>query len=548
MSDFLTTDILVIGEGCAGQTAALVASEKGCDVILLGDGRAPSTAISTGFLTYAAHEGFNRSQLYEAMAETTGKGLCDVDLLTRLVDEAPKEMAELIESYGVPVDKVERGLRARRAVSKSGRDLLSEAESDFIKTGPVEDMTALMMEFSSTHGTALYAQLRKAVNASDKIRRVKGSAIVLEPGSTTVGALIDGKPVTIAARAIILATGGVQGLYEFTDNPETLTGDGHGMALQAGAELIDMEFMQFYPLAVREEGTPTIFLYPDFPRFAKLINDQGENVLLKHLGAGSQYLADLHNWDYLAAVVQKEIVEGKQVFVDFRETKADDWAPDSLTGTFLSKCVPNFLTTPVSVAPSSHYTIGGLRVDAECRTNLPHVYAVGEVAGGVHGANRHGGTALVEAMTFGRIAGRHAADHLSGRIATGGASQLPPSTKAGRASQVEATMMNLRRANQYALGPIRDGERLNRVGEKFAELQETIDSFGWSSYAEMREILRVKRAIELSDGMRHAMLRRTETRGVHHRSDYPNASEAWMKKQFFTSNEGKFHFQDIVLP
>ena len=75
MSDYLLTDVLVVGEGCAGQTAALTASESGCDVIMLGDGRAPSTAVSTGFLTYAAHERFNRAQLYEAMSQTTGKGL-----------------------------------------------------------------------------------------------------------------------------------------------------------------------------------------------------------------------------------------------------------------------------------------------------------------------------------------------------------------------------------------------------------------------------------------------------------------------------------------
>jgi aspartate oxidase len=85
MSDFLVTDVLVVGEGCAGQTAALTASESGCDVIMLGDGRAPSTAVSTGFLTYAAHEGFDRVHLYEAMSQTTGKGLCDPALLRRRV-------------------------------------------------------------------------------------------------------------------------------------------------------------------------------------------------------------------------------------------------------------------------------------------------------------------------------------------------------------------------------------------------------------------------------------------------------------------------------
>jgi aspartate oxidase len=457
-------------------------------------------------------------------------------------------MAEVIAAYRIPVDKAERGLRVRRALRKNGRDLLSGLETEYAKSGTVEDITGLMMEFSSTHGTALYAQLRRAVKASPGIRRLRGSALFLEPGSTMVGALIDGKPVTIIARAIVLATGGLQGLFEFTDNPETLTGDGHGMAVDAGAALVDIEFMQFYPLAVREDGVPTLFLYPDFPKLSMLTNDKGENVLTKHLGEGSQYLSELHNWDQLAAVVQTEIVEGHEVYVDFSETKSTDWAPDSLTGTFLSKCVPTFMTTPVRVAPSSHYTVGGLKVDVDGRTSLPNVYAAGEAAGGVHGANRHGGVALVDAITFGRIAGRHAARNLNGKAVRRNTSLLPPPLKPGReAAQVAGLMGKLRRANQFALGPIRDGERLQRAGELLAEFREEALSFGWNDYGEMQEVLRVQRAILLSDCMRQAMFRRTESRGVHCRSDFPNSSDAWLKKQVVTLRDGGFHFDEVAV-
>lgn len=547
MAEILFTDVLVVGEGCAGQTAALAASEEGCDVVLLGDGRPPSTAISTGFLTFAAHEGFTRDQLLQAMAEVTGKGLCDEALLRRLVDEAPKEMGEAIAAYRIPVDRVERGVRARRALGKSGRDLLSGFGTEYQGRDSVEDMTGLMMEFSSTHGTALYAQLRKAVKASPKIARLRGSALVLEPGATAVGALVDGKPVTVAARAVILATGGLQGLYDFTDTPETLTGDGHGMAAEAGAALVDVEFIQFYPLAVREDGIPPIFLYPDFPKLSTLVNDQRENVLRKHLGGASQYLADLHNWDQLSALIQSEIVEGRRVFVDFRETKSADWAPDSLTGTFLSKFIPNFHERPVQVAPSSHYTIGGLKVDVDGRTSLPKVYAAGEIAGGVHGANRHGGTALVEAITFGRIAGRHAARSLNGDATRTNASLLPPERKAGAPARVAEAMTKLRRANQMALGPIRDRGRLEEAGMRLVALGDEVRGFGWSGYREMQEVLRVERGIMLSDCMRQAMLRRTESRGTHTRSDFPQTSDAWLKKQVVRVVEGMPRFADASI-
>lgn len=543
MAELVTTDILVVGEGCAGQTAALAAAESGANVVLLGDGRPPSTAISTGFLTYAAHDGFTREQLFQAMSEVTGKGLCDQALLTRLVDQAPKEMAETITAYGVPVDRVERGLRARRAIGKSGRDLLSGSEAEHAEQDAVADMTGLMMEFSSTHGTALYAQLRKAVKSQPRIRRLKGSAITLDAATTTVGALVENEAVTIAARAVILATGGLQGLYDFTDTPETLVGDGHGMALEAGADLVDMEFIQFYPLAVREAGVPPIFLYPDFPKRSTLINDRGENVLVKHLGEGQQYLADLHNWDHLSAVIQSEIVEGQRVYIDFRETTPAEWAPDSLTGAFLSKFIENFRERPIAVAPSSHYTIGGLSVDVDGCTSMPYVYAVGELAGGVHGANRHGGTALVEAITFGRIAGRHAARNLRADTARPNAGLLPPRERAGAPLRPDL-IAELRRTNQFALGPIRDESRLLAVGEDLARLGAEAAQAGWTNYQEMREVLRVRRAVALSDCLRQAMLRRTETRGTHARSDHPETRVDWVKKQILRSRAGHLEFVD----
>lgn len=380
-----------------------------------------------------------------------------------------------------------------------------------------------------------------------RIQRCRGTALQLEAGDTAIVALMDGKPVTIAARAIVLATGGLQGLYEFTDTPDTLTGDGHGMALEAGAEFVDMEFIQFYPLAVRENGIPPIFLYPDFPKLSTLTNDRGENVLAKYLGEDSQYLADLHKWDHLSALIQSEIVTGQGVYVDFRETRAGDWAEDSLTGTFLSKYIPNFRERPVQVAPSAHYTIGGLRVDENGVTNLPHVYAVGEVAGGVHGANRHGGTALVEAITFGRIAGRHAAHNLSHRTAPKDLSPLVPQHRPGKAPRVADLSADIRHVNQLSLGPIRDRHSLETAGTRFDELRGEAKSFGWDGYAQMREVLRVNRSITLSDCLRQAMLRRTESRGTHARLDYPFANEKWLKKQILRLNGDALRFEDVAL-
>ncbi len=543
MHDIIETEVLVIGEGAAGLTAALAAHERGAKVTMLYSGQASSTAISTGFVTYAAHEGFTQAEVLDAMANTTGKGLCDMTLLKRLVEQAPLEMAEAIEQYEIPVDKAPRGYRVRRSTGSRGKDLL---DADYGLDGS-RDMTGLMMEFSSTHGTALFSQLRKAARKTD-IQRIKGTALSLSPEGPSAWVQIDGGVTKIAARAIIIATGGMQGVYEFTDTPKNLLGDGQAMALEAGASLVDMEFIQFYPLAVYEDGVPAIFLYPDYPDKAMLVNSDGEDLIKKHIG-GETTLGALHNWDQLSFYMQAEIVQGQEVFIDFTNTTQGDWAPDSLTATFLSKYIPNFLERRIRVAPSSHFTIGGVHVDINGETRIPGIYAVGEVAGGIHGANRHGGTALVEAITYGRIAGRHAADNLQPvTAASRSLDDAPQLSQEGQAPQVEEALDRIRKLNQHALGAFRSRELLEQAGEAIAELQQEVEQYGWSSLKEYDDVLRLKRVIRLSEAMRQAMLRRTESRGTHARSDYPQMASAWLRKQaVHLSTAGELVLSDIPL-
>lgn len=543
MREILETDVLVIGEGSAGQVAALAASEAGADVILLYSGQASSTAISTGFLTYAAHVGFTTEEVFEAMSDVTGKGLCDTGLLRRLVDEAPEEMGAIIEKYEIPVDKAPRGYRVRRSTGMRGKDLLDETYG----ADGSEDMTGLMMEFSSTHGTALFSQLRKAVKASN-VRRIKGSALSLSSQGPSIWADVNGQPVKIAARAVILATGGMQGVYEFTDTPQNLLGDGQSMALEAGADLVDMEFIQFYPLAVNEKGAPAIFLYPDYPSTAKLVNSDGEDLILKHMGPGQSALAALHNWDFLSFIIQSEIIEGREVLIDFRETTADEWAPDSLTATFLSKHVPDYRERPVRISPSSHYTIGGVRVDINSQTNLPGVYACGEVAGGIHGANRHGGTALVEAMTFGAIAGRHAAANLQPRSNMSRLTDNPPAiTRDGSGATPAGLLGKVRSIAQQGLGPARNDALLEATLEKLRAVQEEIAGLGWDDLQGFGEVQRIARVARLSEAMCLAMRRRQESRGTHIRSDFPEETSDWQRKQAVRLNGDQIEIHDIAL-
>ena len=534
MSATIKTDVLVIGEGSGGQVAALAASEAGVNVTLLYNGLASATAISTGFLTFPAHDGFTPDEAFEAMSNVTGKNVCDEKLLRKLINESPKEMAAIFEKYDIPVDRAPLGVRVRRS-AKSGKALLDDRPM----SDGVDDMTQLVMEFSSTHGTSLFSQLRKAVKASN-IRRVKGTAIKLTAEGPSVWANIDGKLVKIVARSVILATGGLQGIYEFTDTPQNLLGDGQSMALEIGAELVDMEFIQFYPLAVNEEGVPPIFLYPDYPSTAKLINSENEDIVAKYLGEGQSALAALSNWDILSSIIQTEILEKREVFIDFRETLDDEWASDSLTGTFLGKHLPNFREQLVRIAPSSHYTIGGVRTNENAETSIPGLYAVGEVSGGVHGANRHGGTALVEAMTFGAIAGRHAAANLQPLSNAANTKGEMPRLKADGTNDDRSELLaKVRRAAQMGLGPARKAQLLDSTLIVLRSLREEINALGWSDIDGLYEVSRLSRVVRLAEAMCLCMHNREETRGTHVRSDFPKVSENWKCKQIVTLQEGK---------
>ncbi|MEE8444344.1 MAG: FAD-dependent oxidoreductase [Alphaproteobacteria bacterium] len=520
----IETDVLVIGGGAAGQAAALAASEAGADVTLLFKGPA-ATAISTGFLTYAAHEGFTREALADAMLNVTGKNLCDRALLDRFVNDGPDEIGAVIRDYSIPTDQAPRGVRVRKSEGKNGRQLVGP---DYA-ADRANDMTSVVMEFSSTHGTALFSRLLAALKASP-VRRIKGAALHLHPDGPAVQALTGGRPMTIACGAVILATGGVQGLYEFTDVPATLIGDGQAMALEAGASLVDMEFIQFYPLALAEEGAPTIFIYPDFPEGTRITNGAGEDLIAKHFDVALEVGA-FDNWDDLAVAEQREIAAGEQVFLDFSGAEAGDWTENSLTRTFLAKYAPGFETRPVRVAPIAHYTIGGLRVDVDARTDIAGLYACGEVAGGLHGANRHGGASLAEGLTFGRIAGRHAASYVKTAPRVVPEIAPLPEQRDGPTGGVGEAMARLRRLNQMHLGPLRSAAGLAELGAALDGLREEAASMGWRGYDEYAEVLGLRRGIELAECMRRAMLGRTESRGVHTRSDYPEASEAWLKKQ-----------------
>jgi aspartate oxidase len=535
----IDADVLVLGGGAAGHAAALAAVEQGARVVQLYKGPA-ATAISTGFITFPVEERFGAAELRRTFSDIVGKGLCDRDLLECFITQGPGEILDAIARYDIPVDEAPRGVRARLQRGRTGRDLIGDEHGE---TG-VRDMTGLVMEFSATHGTSLFSGLLKAVHASS-VERVKGTAYRVLPDSRTVLAIIDGKATAINAGAIIFATGGVQGLFEFTDSPRSIAGDGLAMALDAGLALTDMEFLQFYPLALAEEGAPTVFLYPDFPAGGKITNAKGEDLLQKYFG-DSQSLGDFDNWDHLSVVMHREILSGQHVFVDFANVPAENWDENSLTKIFLQKYIGDFTERPIRVSPIAHYTVGGIRIDADARTSAPGLYAAGEVAGGIHGANRHGGASLAECVVFGRIAGRNATEFARTNPRVESTPPDMPAPREGKNFDLEIAIKKLRKLNQAYLGPLRDQDGLARMARELDALMAETEACGWADGDEYIRIHGFRKNLMVAKVMRLFMDRRTESRGVHARADFPDSDPAWLKKQILVRDPtGELIFRDV---
>jgi len=267
-----------------------------------------------------------------------------------------------------------------------------------------------------------------------------------------VVAQIDGRPVQITARAVVLATGGVGGLYAVTTTPAELKGDGLGLAAMAGATIADPEFVQFHPTAI-DIGRDPAPLATEALRGegAVLVNGEGQRFMGRYHPA-----EELAPRDVVARAIHFERLAGRGAFLDAREAVGAHF-PDEFPTVFAA-CMGGGVDPrrqPIPVAPACHYHMGGIATDADGRSSLPGLFAAGECAStGVHGANRLASNSLLEAAVFGSRAGRAAAAETAGAgpVFAVVAAELPP-----------AALQALRQAMSREAGVVRDAEGLGRL-------------------------------------------------------------------------------------
>jgi len=519
----MQADVLVIGSGAAGMMAALAAAKAGCQVLLVDRsliGRGGATVMAQMTVAVALGEEVPDAPEHH-LADTlaAGRGLCDEPLSQLLCEEAPACIREL-DAWGVGWARKDGHISQ---VQAPGHDRARCVYVDFVNTGP-----------------ALSKTLRARLQRTAGIRRV-GDLLVTQlaiNAGACIGAqavhVASGTLVPIAAKATIVATGGLTRLYARNSASLNMGGDGYALALQAGAELVDMEFVQFFPighLAPRLVGMDPIMWDPfRYKLGGRLLNAEKREFL----GEEGRYATAR---DHATYAILKEVAEGRGsphggVWLSFEHCSAAQLR--AAFGPIIDRLAANGIDltrSPIEVAPIAHYHMGGIRVDAEMRTSVPHLYAAGEAVGGANGANRLSGNAITEALVFGRRAGERAA-------ALAAASAMPnvqapaQGATAKRDVNAAAEIVRLQALMNEHVGPLRTRAGLERALAHIVQLKG--DGVGAprgafdAEWLDMHDLARLRLVAEC---ITRAALARTESRGAHQRDDFPQASAAWQRHQ-----------------
>ena len=382
----LTDNAVIVGGGLAGLFCALKLAPRPVTVISAAPlGQGASTAWAQGGIAAAVADG-DSAESHAADTVAVGAGLVDAAIALGIAREAGARIHDLLQ-YGVPFD---RDLEGRLAV---GREAAHSARRIVHVRG---DMA----------GQAIISALTEAVRATPSIRVIEGyaaEALLTEDGAVSglqlrkVGDAA-ARPVTIASRAVVLATGGIGHLYAVTTNPAEASGSGLAIAARAGAIVADPEFVQFHPTAIMIGRDPAPLATEALRgEGATLINDRGERFM-----QARHPLAELAPRDVVARGVFAEIAAGRGAFLDARVALGAHFAENFPT--VHASCMDGGIdpaTQPIPVAPAAHYHMGGIAVDAHGRSSLRGLWAGGEVSStGAHGANRLASNSLLEAVVY----------------------------------------------------------------------------------------------------------------------------------------------------
>lgn len=492
---------MVIGAGVAGLRAAIELAEAGRVLVVAKESlKESSSEYAQGGIAVALSDD-DEVSLHEQDTIRAGDGLCNEEAVRALVEDGPARIEELI-AWGAEFDREgSRLLFAREGAHSRSRVLHAHGDStgqEIARTLHRKAASLANIEFRS------FAAMTDLL--VDDAGGVAG-AQVLEESS--------GELLAIPARAVLLATGGLGRVFRETTNPRVATGDGVAAAYRAGAEISDLEFVQFHPTALHVEGAPRFLLSEAL---------RGEGAILRN-AAGERFMERYHPMKELAArdIVSRAIISeiqrtgAEHVFLDLTALGAEHIRTrfPRIYQTCLQYGV-DLAHEPAPVHPAAHYAMGGVRTDLNGRTNLDHLYAAGEAAcTGVHGANRLASNSLLEGVVFGTRAGRAMRE---------AAREFPepPKHDLTQAKRPKMDETTLRALTWRDCGIVRTGTGLSDALQQL-DRDVCVDACTTVAGYELRNMHTVARLIAAS------ALARRESRGGHYRADFPAKDEAFRK-------------------
>ena len=520
-------DVLIIGSGAAGLTAALnLAANKRVAVIAKGRLDEGATGWAQGGIAAVLEE----DDSFDAHVRDTmiaGAGLNDLKVVEHVVEGAPRAIERLAE-LGVPFNAGdgpdrwhltrEGGHSHRRIVHVADatgwavQQALEKAAFEHPNITLIPDMVAIdlvtgrhAVEFSTSGGVhGLYALNRKS-----------------------------GRVETITARATVLATGGAGRAYLYSTAPRGATGDGIAMAWRAGCRVSNMEFMQFHPTCLYNLEVKNFLI-------TEAVRGEGGHLLIPagHPGGGERFMprfderGELAPRDIVARAIDHEI---KRLGLDYVHLDISHREPE-----FVREHFPNIYEKllglgiditkqPIPVVPAQHYTCGGVVVDLDGRTDAPGLYAAGEVTqSGLHGANRLASNSLLECLVFGEAAAHHIDAHWE-------ALAEPPAIRAWDESRVtdldeevviQQSWGEIRRFMWNFVGIVRTTKRLERAANRVDLLRREVAGY-YRDFRVTPDLIELRNLVEVADLIIRSALSRHESRGLHYTLDYPEmAAEA----------------------
>jgi L-aspartate oxidase len=517
-----SSDVLVIGSGAAGLTLALQLAEHASVTLLAKGAMVEGCTLHAqgGVAVVMEPEDSVESHVQDTL--NAGAGLCDPEIVRYVAENAAEAIHTLI-THGVKFSRERRedglgGYHLTREGGHSHRRVIHAADA----TGKAIETTLLDSAQAHPHITLhehhLAIDLITAAKLGASEDRVLG-AYVLNRDS--------GHVEVFRARFVILASGGASKVYLYTSNPDLSTGDGIAMAWRAGCRVANMEFNQFHP---------TCLYHPKAKSFLITEAIRGEGGLLK-LPDGSRFMnrfdkrGELAPRDIVARAIDHEMKRlGAQcLYLDISHKPAE----------FIIEHFPNIYARcmelgiditrePIPVVPAAHYTCGGVMTDIHGRTDLPGLYAIGEVTfTGMHGANRLASNSLLECLVFGHAAARD----ITAQLATVPLPEELPAWDESRVTDSDEEVVvspnweELRHFMWDYVGIVRTDKRLQRAKRRVDLLRNEIAEY-YGNFRVSNDLLELRNLVEVADLIIRSAMERKESRGLHYTLDYPTIDES----------------------